>query len=69
MASKASRVREKLRRVHAGAALGCSQERRLGMGVLASVQSSSIFLGRRKKLIKPSKLVFLKPRTEDGTFN
>lgn len=63
MASKASRVREKLRGVHAGAALGCSQECRLGMGVLASV------LGRRKKLIKLSKLVFLKPRTEDGTFN
>lgn len=35
MAREASRVREKLRGVHAGAALGCSQELRLGMGVLA----------------------------------
>lgn len=45
MTSEASRVRERIR-VHTGAALGCSQEHRPLMGVLAghagSVQSSSI---------------------------
>jgi hypothetical protein len=48
MASEASRVREKLRGEYAGAALGCSQESMLGMGVLpqhaASVQSYSILI-------------------------